>query len=424
MKPQNFPEAVIWYYIIGTYILFFLGAQFIAAPVVAWLMVLYIFVKKVWMRPEIGDLEEKFIIPPTVWVWIISMSLMGLALVIGHANLDMGLTRIIKSFINFFLRTWALMAVFPLIGCLSIRPQLIYRAACILGLQSLILIPVAYGLGMANVEMPLYVVSLLAKVGGLGERYYAVSLYTIEAITDDRLRLTMNAPWAPALALAASVYFWLCYADSSRVWRTVGLISNAILIWGSVSRLGILCLFFIPVLRFFIIRLLKPRVQLFVGGAVFIASIFSSRIIRAAQGFKDYIDSQRAESSNLREILARMAFAKWREYPVWGHGILASEGPEYTYGMVIGSHHTWFGLLYTHGVVGLLAFLVPLTLSFLELLVKAQTSKLAQTALSIVLILIAFSIGENLETLIYLYWPGLVLLGIAFKEKLVLPASI
>lgn len=28
-----------------------------------------------------------------------------------------------------------------------------------------------------------------------------------------------------------------------------------------------------------------------------------------------------------------------------------------------------------------------------------------------------FSFAENLETLAYLYWPGLVILGIALKEK-------
>jgi len=41
IKPQNLEEKVVWYYIIGTYGLYFLGAQFVVAPV-AWLLVLYL----------------------------------------------------------------------------------------------------------------------------------------------------------------------------------------------------------------------------------------------------------------------------------------------------------------------------------------------------------------------------------------------
>jgi len=41
IKPQNLEEKVVWYYIIGTYGLYFLGAQFVVAPVMAWLLVLY-----------------------------------------------------------------------------------------------------------------------------------------------------------------------------------------------------------------------------------------------------------------------------------------------------------------------------------------------------------------------------------------------
>jgi len=41
----------------------------------------------------------------------------------------------------------------------------------------------------------------------------------------------------------------------------------------------------------------------------------------------------------------------------------------------------------------------------------------AQFGLSIVMILFMYTFGENLEILVYLYWPGLLAMGIGFQEK-------
>ena len=91
------------------------------------------------------------------------------------------------------------------------------------------------------------------------------------------------------------------------------------------------------------------------------------------------------------------------------------KGPDVVANMPIGSHHTWYGALYTHGIVGFIGILIPIVYTFIELLIKAQRSKLATTALTILLICILFSFGENLEGLAYLYWPGLVVVGMGLK---------
>ncbi|NES42699.1 MAG: O-antigen ligase domain-containing protein, partial [Moorea sp. SIO2C4] len=141
MKPQNFEEKVVFYYIISTYLLFFLGAQFVFAPALAWLLTFYL-IKKLWQQTSDTPPEERIRIPIGVWVWIVCISVIGLALVVGHLDWGFSTVKTIKSFINSFLRTWALLALFPLIGCLNIRPQIIYRAISILSLQTLILVPI------------------------------------------------------------------------------------------------------------------------------------------------------------------------------------------------------------------------------------------------------------------------------------------
>ncbi|NJN59266.1 MAG: O-antigen ligase family protein [Leptolyngbyaceae cyanobacterium SL_5_9] len=163
-------------------------------------------------------------------------------------------------------------------------------------------------------------------------------------------------------------------------------------------------------------HLSRPSVQILAGISSFAAGLFGPQLIGYARDFKDYFDSQRASSSNLRELLQRMALYQWQEAPIWGHGIKAPRGPAVTNFMPVGSHHTWLGLLYVHGIVGFIALALAMLYSFIELLIKAQKSKAAQTGLAVLLVLILFSLGENLETLAYLYWPGLLMLGIAFKE--------
>jgi hypothetical protein len=102
---------------------------------------------------------------------------------------------------------------------------------------------------------------------------------------------------------------------------------------------------------------------------------------------------------------------------IWGIGTSEGKGPKVVEHMPVGSHHHWAGLLFLHGIVGFTAFTVATVWTFIEMLIKAQKSKVAQTGLSVLLVLLVYSFAENLEALAYLIWPALILLGIGFKEK-------
>ena len=65
-----------------------------------------------------------------------------------------------------------------------------------------------------------------------------------------------------------------------------------------------------------------------------------------------------------------------------------------------------------------MALALPVLWSFVELLIKSRHSKIAETSLSILLILLLFSLGEQIDILGYICWPGLILMGIAFKQKI------
>lgn len=413
MKPQNFEEQVVWYYIIGTYVLYFAGIQFLVAPAVAWLLGVYV-LWKLWRQNDQTPPEERISIPLGAWIWIGGMTIVGVALIMGHLDWNYGLTRIIKSFINFFMRTWALMALFPLAGCLKIRPRLVFRAICILGIQTLVFVPIGQLLAQIGIDTPIYANRLAAKIGGNSVRYYNVSMFVIE---DGKPRLSLFAPWPPALAFACCVHFYIACRESSWKWKLPALIGTAAAVWGSASRLGQVCMFSLPVISLVLGNLSRPAMQMMMGTAGVLGGLFGAQLLQMARDFKENFEGQRASSSHVRAALGRLALYRWEnDAPIWGHAFLAPKGPEVVAFMPVGSHHTWFGVLFAHGIVGFIGLIIPVIYTFMELVVKAQHSAIAKTALSTFLVIIMFSFGENLETLAYIYWPGLLVLGLAFKE--------
>jgi len=124
----------------------------------------------------------------------------------------------------------------------------------------------------------------------------------------------------------------------------------------------------------------------------------------------------RADSSRVRATLGRIAVQRWQnEAPVWGHGTV-ERGPHLVEYMPIGSHHTWFGLLFVKGIVGAAALALPMLWTLLALLPQASRSPAGRTALSLLLLMFLYTFAENLEILAYLIWPAMVVIGMALRE--------
>jgi hypothetical protein len=413
MKPENFEERIIWYSMICTYGIYFLGLLYPFNSTLGWLLFFYL-CKRLWDQTEDTPVEKKINIPWVLWLWVISMVVMAIATVVGCTDYDLGLIVTIRALLN-WTRDWALLALFPLLGCLNIRPRLIYRLVCIVCLQSLILIPIFY-LAYALHLPPLLYSSPVERLTQNGPIYYDVNLYALDYDTQQP-RLFLFAPWGPALGLIGNIYFFFALQEPDKKWRWFGIAGSIAMCIVSVSRLAIISVPIVAIAVWGLTNFTRPNVQIAVGFISFISGIFGTAILTAAKDFWDAFKGARASSSRVHEALARIAFERWPEAPVWGHGIQDTPGPKVVAGMPIGSHHTWMGLLFVKGLVGFIAFLVPMLCSFIVLLHRAQKSETARVALSFLLILFLFTFNDTQEILAYLYWPGLVLMGIALKGK-------
>lgn len=412
--PQNLEEKVVWYGITGTYLVYLTGTLYIVYPVLIWVLTAYTLLKLLVQTEETPE-AERITIPWGVWVWIVSMGVMLIALVAGHLDFQLSTWLIFKGVFDQFARTWALMAVLPLVACLKIRPELVYRACCILGFQCLIFAVIGNVGSWLNLDGELYVSPLARFAGGIDAA--TVFLYMKDEFTDE-FRLFMFAPYAPAIGVVGCIYFWLCCYEENLKWKVLGVLGSLAMVWFSGSRTGRVCMITIPFGIWMLVHIRRMSVQIASAVGCFIFGLYSAPILQAVKDYRTSLNNERAGSTRLRNVLKRIALQRWQEdAPIWGHGI-PDRGNQFVRGKGIGSHGIWHGILFLHGIVGFLALVIPIVCSAFDLLLKIHHSKPARIGLGVLAVLSIYGFSENIESQIYLFWPGLLMMGIGLKEKI------
>ncbi|MCL1145191.1 O-antigen ligase domain-containing protein [Shewanella marinintestina] len=405
--PKNSDEVIVWRAITGTYAFWLLGAMYVVAPVIAWILLLRMFKR---------HLVDKTIYPITraQTTWLIAMVVMLLALIIGHLTNELGFAKLIKSSIG-WAKGWALLAIFPLLGSLNIRPHLIYRACCIVCKHTLFLLPLFILAWAVGLPSTLYT-SPLSIIGGPGPEFFSVSLYEIDPASG-LPRWRLFTPWAPALGMVANLFFIFATQEQSARYKFYGITGSLSMVLISQSRLALVCYLLLAGFFLFIRFYRSPWIYLIASPILLLFGVFGIEVIEKLQQSVEAFKSARAGSTRVRQELANIAIERWANEAVfWGHGIV-ERGPHLVEYMPIGSHHTWYGLLFVKGIVGALALAIPMLISLLSLLGHIFSSKLSAVAVAILLQLFLYTFGENLEILAYLFWPGLIIIGIAHKER-------
>jgi len=406
--PHAVEDRLVALALVGTWPIYAVGGLYVLGPVLGVLLTALVCVRA-YIRA--GEATAPRPVPFGVWVWIGAMAVMLLALLMGHWTQGLSTGQTIKSTIG-WAKGWALFAMFPLAGaCLNIKAESVIRAASVTALISLLLTPVLFMAPKIGLP-PVLFVSPLKAVGGPGPEFFAVQLYSIDP-GDGLPRWRYFTPWSPAAAMIGNMYLILAIEDRRTLWRWIGIVSALVIIVLSKSRLGMIAAITIWPMAWGVSRLGRPGVWLTSALPAFLMLLFSAPLLRGLDQLYTNIRGMRADSSRVREALGRLAIDRWAdEAPVWGHGVV-ERGSHYVQFMPIGSHHTWFGLLFVKGAVGAGALALALIWSLIEFAALSLTRRVGRTALALLLLMILFTIGENLEILAYLLWPALLIMGSA-----------
>jgi len=415
MKKQEMTlaERICSRTIVWTWPFYAVGALYIVGPVLGWILAFLAFIG-LYMGQRAPAQLRPHQIPATVWVWLICMALMLVVLWVGHWNFNLGVVKTIKSSVG-WAKGWALIALFIFVGAvLPIRPKAIIRAQCVLGLHCLILLPIFVAAPMAGLPDKIFV-SPLKMVGGPGPEYFTVYLYTIDP-SNGAARWQFFAPWSPFAGLLGVIMFLCGLEEKQPFWKSCGILAGLAMVIMTKSRMSLLGVVVCSGGAWIAPWLLRPLVW-YLGATATAALIAVSDWLVQSAGDAVYAFKQsRAASTRVRETLQRIAEERWSGEAVWfGHGSV-EPGSHVTEYMPIGSHHTWFGLLFVKGLVGMLLFALPMILTLAVLLRFATQSTRGRLPLGLLLAVLFFSFGENMEVQAYMVWPALVLIGVGLRE--------
>jgi hypothetical protein len=402
VRPESFEEKVLWHCIVWTYGYYLLGALYVLGPVVGWTLL----TRQARKTGLVG-------VPLAIHIWVLGMVGMLLALIVAHADFNLGLGPMLKSAIG-WAKGWALIPLFMIVGCSKVRLEVLARASAFLGIQTICILP-AVGLAWAlGLPSQLYI-SPVSIIGGPGPEYFAVELYGISP-DSGMPRWRLFAPWAPAIGMVMCVYFFLILNERDVRFRALGLLGTLLAILASSSRLGLLCIPIVAGATWIFLNIGRPVVLLAASPLSLLGGLMMNQMVEIYEQVMHGFHGARADSSRVRATLGRIALDRWEsEAVLWGHGAV-EKGPHLVEYMPIGSHHTWFGLLFVKGLVGVVSLVIPLVWTFCVFIFHGDKTDELRTAFRILVLIFLYTFAENLEILSYLYWPGLVVIGIALKQ--------
>ena len=417
IEPRSLEERLIFWAIVGTWGLWLAGLLYIAGAGLGYAL-LAIQAARILKSARAGATFDLRMPPPAALAWIAGVLAMAVALICAHIDYELGMASLVKSFIG-WMKGWALLAVYPLVGAvMSVRPQIVSRATCILGLQTLALIPLFILADIAGLPKDLYLPPWSDLIG-TGKEFFEVSLYGYD--DSGRARYRFYAPWSTAAAFVASLGLVVAFQERSWAWRIPVVLGTLAVCNMAGSRSSVIVLPAMLVLVAVLGNLWRPATWLAIAVLATASLLFFNDIVELYQDATDAFTAARAASSRVRTALGNIAVHRWwTEAPIFGHGIL-DRGGHVVERMLIGSHHTWWGILFVKGAVGFLGLALPLAWSFIELTFKAQCDRVARLGLGILVSITLFSMADNIEIIAYLIWPALVFLGIAFRRRVFWP---
>lgn len=408
----NIAERLIAFTIGGSYWLWLAGGLYMAGPLLGWALAIMA-ARACYLAPALPEGERPGSLPIQIWAWLFGMAAMLLILLVAHAQFSLGGAQTVKSAVG-WAKGWALLGLFPFAGyVLPIRLSLLARAVCKLGRQTLILMPLFLAAPLLHLPSILWV-SPLKVLGGASDEFFAVVLYTIDPEIGTA-RWQFFAPWSPAAGMVAVIHFLIAREERSAPWRWTGYSASVLIALLSQSRMALVALAIIIPLALLAGKLGKAHTWFAFAPVTLVASWLLPQLAALSEQASSSFNGARASSSRVRATLGRIAVERWQHEAYWfGHGIV-ERGPHLVEYMPIGSHHSWYGLLYVKGLLGVIALGIPMVSSLIGCVLAAAGGRYGRLALTMSLTYWLYSFGENLEVLVYITWPALLALGIGLR---------
>lgn len=405
----SFAEKVIYWTIILTPLWWILGIQTLLYPIVAVFLLIIGF-----------DLNKliKGSLPICNWAWL------GMTLVAFWTNI-LGLESIgfdtLKTAATLFT---LLKGYFLIFACMTlpfwhrIRVAVITRAvswmtagySVIITIQFLIL----FAIGPQKPLLPPLArlipgdkLSLMMKFAVI-QPFFGIPLPRTDLYTAD----------PPILGACALLCFFMCLGETNRRLRKLSLIGCSVALLVSQSRLAWVCFPLVWLVIYCFRSGLARQAYLWV---ISLASLFAAALSLSVQDFIALplatFNSARADSSKDREYVVNATIDAWKESPWVGWGIMKKT---VTWGngefeMPLGTFSSYAQVLYIHGILGFVFFVLALILTLCSFWRPAmEGSQICQRAFACLIALYLLLNATNLTWMATYFWFFFIWLGAIF----------
>lgn len=211
-------------------------------------------------------------------------------------------------------------------------------------------------------------------------------------------RLILFYPWSVCLGFAGLAIFFIALQERNRGWKSVGLLGSSVALLGSMSRASVVA--FAAGVVVYVFRRMRARSQY---AAVTLTLLFAVPVLISGLKLSDVIAGANRSVTDLREgsTDARdMGYAEsWKGFfrsPVIGNG-WPGELLSDTIPMRVGTHSTFYGVLYTGGLLTFLPFCLAFGATLMQLFIRTRSGS-GQTCagLAIGLGLLVLTYGEGI----------------------------
>lgn len=252
------------------------------------------------------------------------------------------------------------------------------------------------------------------------ELYFSIRFfYWGESIIPSLPRLVLFYPWSVMLGFAGVSVFFVAISENILRWRFFGCCGGLCAVIGSQSRASMI-VFVIGLFVYYFSRKSGLSLLLFLSfgfTASLVGLISSQWVANFISSSSQSVVESREGSSEARQIGYEESWEAFKLSPAFGYG-WPGEYVSETIPMPLGSHSTFYGLLYTGGVVTFSCFLIAM----LNLLIRVfrrgiYGSSDERAALVIVISLVFFSYVEGIYSFAIPLFYVFFFIGTTMDEK-------
>lgn len=374
-----------------------------------------------WLALRAGP---SVLVAPLTIVWLLVAAAQAVSVVVNSVGAERGIGFIAYRLLSSGVTGWVLLGLALTLGArYHLATPVTVRAVCIFGGYFLVLGIVALLIhsvtGLRDLELPTPPGLLLPASTPAVQFSFTMRVFSTEDLLGrDLPRLVLFYPWAVVLGFAGIAVFFIAQLERELPFRLLGSAGGLLAVVGSQGRAPIIGMLILLVVNAVLTRSNRAALAFMIGAALAVLALlvpFGITPISLMHSAYDAVSSLRPGSSMARELGYALSVAGFLESPIlgqgWVGGYVASGIP-----LPVGSHSSFYGLLYTGGLVTFVLFLIALVTTLFALIRRVRRGAVQRTGLLIMLGLTLLSYGEGIYSFVLPCIPLLLFAGGALAD--------